>query len=243
MRTDNCKILKNQEIAPGIFVMEAEADIAKEVKPGQFVQVEVPGFFLRRPISVSDTTDTSLFLVYRVAGQGTREMSHLKTGEEISLFGPLGNGFPIENRPVLLIGGGIGVPPLLKTAKEYRRKNMQVSVALGFNTEKEIILKEQFESLGCDVHIATMDGSCGIKGTALDAIHEDGVKTTFVCACGPGAMLKAVSQEYKDGYISMESRMACGMGACMGCVVKDKEGNSLRVCKDGPVFPIGKVVL
>lgn len=243
MRTDDCKILKNQEIAPGIFVMEAETEIAKEVRPGQFVQVKVPGFFLRRPISVCDTTDTSLFLVYRVAGQGTREMSHLRTGEEVSFFGPLGNGFPIEEREVLLIGGGIGVPPLLRTAKEYRKKNIPVSIALGFNSAKEIILKEQFENIGCDVHIATMDGSYGTKGTALDAIHANGVKTSFVCACGPLPMLKAVSQEYQNGYISMESRMACGMGACMGCVVKDKEGNSLRICKDGPVFPIGKVVL
>ena len=243
MKTDNGIILNNHEIAPGIFSMEIETVISSDVKPGQFVQVLVPGFFLRRPVSICDTTDRTLILVYRVVGQGTEEMSHMKEGESISLFGPLGNGFPVENRDVLLIGGGIGVPPLLKTAEAYRKNGFSVHVSLGFNTVSEIILKGAFEKAGCDVHIATMDGSFGTKGTALDAIAEDRVEESFVLACGPLPMLKAVSQMYSDGYISMEARMACGMGACMGCVVKDQEGNSLRVCKDGPVFPIGKVVL
>lgn len=242
MRTDNGKILVNQEIAPGIFSMKIQTVISDEVLPGQFVQVEVLGFFLRRPISVCDTDNGLLTLVYRVAGDGTKVMSSMNPGDRINLFGPLGNGFPIEDRNVLLIGGGIGVPPLLKTAKAYRNHHNSVWVSLGFNTCKEMILKEEFEKIGCDVHVATMDGSSDVKGTALDAIRVDHVTASFVLACGPLPMLRAVSENYTDGYVSLESRMACGMGACMGCVVKDRDNNSLRVCKDGPVFPIGKVV-
>lgn len=243
MHIDNGLILENIEIAPGIWRMDIETELAKEVLPGQFMQAEVPGFFLRRPISICDTKEDTLTLVYRVVGSGTDAMSHMKKDETINLFGPLGNGFPIEDRDVLLIGGGIGVPPLLKTAETYLKKNHKVTVVMGFNSEKEIILKEDFEKAGCDVSIATMDGSYGTKGTVMDAIRENHIQEQFVLACGPLPMLKAVSDAYTDGYISMEARMACGMGACMGCVVKDKDGNSLRVCKEGPVFPIGKVVL
>lgn len=242
MKTDNGRILENRQIAPGIFAMKIQTEIASEVKPGQFVQVQVPGFFLRRPISVCYADQTSLKLVYRIAGDGTRVLSTLERGTAISLFGPLGNGFPLSERNVLLIGGGIGVPPLLFTAQAYRHIGYSVSVAAGFNTDHEIILKDELEALGCDVHIATMDGSYGVKGTALDVIQKEHVSENFVLACGPLPMLRAVSENYSDGYVSLEARMACGIGACMGCVVKDQEGNSLRVCKDGPVFPIGKVV-
>lgn len=243
MHTDNGLIRNNNEIAPGIWRMDIDTELSKEVLPGQFMQVQVPGCFLRRPISVCDTDVHSLTLVYRVIGKGTDTMSHMKKGDTVNLFGPLGNGFSVEDRDVLLIGGGIGVPPLLKTAEAYLKKNHKVTAVMGFNTAEEIILKEEFEKNGCDVYIATMDGSCGTKGTVLDAVKENDIRESFVLSCGPLPMLKAVSSTYKEGYISMESRMACGMGACMGCVVKDKDGNSLRVCKEGPVFPIGKVVL
>lgn len=242
MRTDNGTILYNREIAPGIYSMKIESGISAEVKPGQFVQVAVPGFFLRRPISVTDASGSYLILVYRVVGDGTEKMSQMKEKDTISLFGPLGNGFPVEDRNVLLIGGGIGVPPLLYTAKAYRKKGYGVHAALGFNTSSEIILKDEFARIGCDVHIATMDGSDGTEGTALDVIQADHLKENFVLACGPLPMLRAVSRNYSNGYVSLESRMACGMGACMGCVVQDQDGKSLRVCRDGPVFPIGKVV-
>lgn len=230
-------------IAPDIYAMCVQTGIAPEVTPGQFVQVQVPGFFLRRPISVCDVSDQTLTLVYRTAGDGTKVMSQMKEGGIINLFGPLGNGFPVVDREVLLIGGGIGVPPLLLTAKAYRKAGQAVHAVLGFNTAAEIILADSFRQIGCDVHIACMDGSSGVRGTALDAVRKDDIRTSFVLSCGPLPMLKAVSSQYEDGFISMESRMACGMGACMGCVIQDQEGNSLRVCKDGPVFPLGKVVL
>ncbi len=169
-------------------------------------------------------------------------MSQMKE-ETVSLFGPCGNGFPVEEKEVLLIGGGVGVPPLLETAKQYKKKNQKITVVLGFNTKQDVILLDAFQEITNQVYIATMDGSVGTKGTVLDAINENQIDCQYVLSCGPLPMLKAINEQYTDGCISLEARMACGMGACMGCVVKDQEGNSLRVCKDGPVFPIGKVVL
>lgn len=243
MRTDDSLILKNEEISSETFRMILKTEIAREVKCGQFVQVQVPGFYLRRPISVCDHTDDTLTLVYKVVGDGTKRMSELAEGETVSLFGPLGNGFPIEDRDVLLIGGGVGTPPLLLTAKEYIKAGHKVTAVLGFNDAKSVMLEEEFKAAGCEVYIASMDGSCGTKGTVMDAIQANGIEEKFVLSCGPLPMLKAVSAAYTEGCVSLESRMACGMGACMGCVVKDVNGESLRVCKDGPVFAIGKAVL
>jgi dihydroorotate dehydrogenase electron transfer subunit len=213
------------------------------VKPGQFVQVQVPGFYLRRPISVCEAEGNEMTLIYKAVGQGTDAMhATWMQVRQINLFGPLGHGFPIENKDAVLIGGGVGVPPLAETAKHYLRQGHHVTVVLGFNTKEQIFLDQRFAELGCRVILATMDGSAGIKGTVMDAIHQESIPTDFVEACGPMPMLKAVAAECK-GYISLESRMACGIGACMGCVVKDPDEESMRVCKDGPVFEIGKVVL
>lgn len=242
MECNNALIKKNEKIAPDIYAMELSSDISPLVQAGQFVQVQVPGFYLRRPISVSETDGQKMTLIYKVVGQGTDAMHAMKTGEMINLFGPLGNGFPILEKDVVLIGGGVGIPPLVETAKQYRAKGQHVTAVLGFNTKEQIFLEKRFAELGCDVLIATMDGSCGIAGTVIDAMEAGHVSKEFVEACGPLPMLKAVSQEC-HGYISLESRMACGIGACMGCVVKDDQGESKRVCKDGPVFEIGKVVL
>ncbi|MBR3356906.1 MAG: dihydroorotate dehydrogenase electron transfer subunit [Solobacterium sp.] len=243
MRTEQAVIRENRCIAPDVYAMVLECTIAEEVKCGQFVQVEVPGFFLRRPISVCECGEGSLTLVYRTAGEGTAVMSRMKAGDTLSLFGPLGNGFPLQRRDVLLIGGGVGVPPLVETAKAYRAAGMDVTVCLGFADAKSAILTERFQELGCRVIIATMDGSLGTKGTVIDALQEAGIHDAFILACGPMPMLKAVSNQFSDGYISLEERMACGMGACMGCVIPDQEGNAMRICKDGPVFAIGKAVL
>ena len=148
----------------------------------------------------------------------------------------------MEARDVVLIGGGVGVPPLYYTAKKYLENQNKVTVVLGFNTKNQIFLEEDFRKLGCETITATMDGSYGIKGTVIDALKVKNISTDFVLACGPKPMLKAVSETCR-GYISLESRMACGIGACMGCVVKDRKGESRRVCKDGPVFAIGEVEL
>ena len=241
---ENAVILSNIEIAKDIWRMEIKTGIAKAAKPGQFIEISVPGFYLRRPISISEIKPDSIIIIYKILGQGTNKMTELKAGEMLDIFGPLGNGFLIqEEKEVLLVGGGVGVPPLYELAKRYRNQNAHVDVVLGFNDEASIFYKEEFEVLGCRVEIATMDGSKGVKGTVLDAIKQANIKTDYLYACGPLMMLKALDQVYTKGYISLEARMACGLGACMGCVVKDKEGNSLRVCKDGPVFEVGKVAL
>lgn len=241
---ENAVILSNTEIAKDIWRMEIKTNLAKKARPGQFIEISVPGFYLRRPISICEIKDESLIIIYKVLGQGTEKMTELTSNDLLDIFGPLGNGFPIEDQDkVLLVGGGVGVPPLYETAKQYRLKGSKVDVVLGFNDEESIFYKEEFEQLGCNVEIATMDGSVGTKGTVLDAIHAKNIDTDFISACGPLMMLKALDATYTKGYISLEARMACGLGACMGCVVKDQEGNSLRVCKDGPVFEVGKVSL
>lgn len=241
---ENAVILSNTEIAKDIWRMEIKTNLAKKARPGQFIEISVPGFYLRRPISICEIKDESLIIIYKILGQGTEKMTELTSNDLLDIFGPLGNGFPIEDQDkVLLVGGGVGVPPLYETAKQYRLKGSKVDVVLGFNDEESIFYKEEFEQLGCNVEIATMDGSVSTKGTVLDAIQAKNIDTDFICACGPLMMLKALDATYTKGYISLEARMACGLGACMGCVVKDKEGNSLRVCKDGPVFEVGKVAL
>lgn len=241
---NNAVILSNVNIAKDIWKMEMESDIAPQAKPGQFVMINIEPFFLRRPISISNTNGNTLTIVYKIMGAGTDKLTGMKPGMQLNLVGPLGTGFPILNKDkVLLIGGGVGVPPLLKTAKAYREKGVHVDVVMGFNTKDDIFYADAFEQLGIEPAIATMDGSFGTKGTVLDAIKEKGIDTPFVLACGPLPMLKAVQNTYDQGYISLEARMGCGIGVCMGCVVEDKSGMLLRVCKNGPVFPIGKVVL
>lgn len=243
---ENAIILSNIEIAKDIWRMEIKTTFAQKAKPGQFIEISVPGFYLRRPISICEIKEKEdiLVIIYKVLGQGTEKMTELSSGDSLDVFGPLGNGFPIEDiDKVLLVGGGVGVPPLYETAKQYRLKGTQVDVVLGFNDKDAIFYKEEFEQLGCNVEIATMDGSFGTKGTVLDAIKANNINTDFISACGPLMMLKALDATYSKGYISLEARMACGLGACMGCVVKDKDGNSLRVCKDGPVFEVRKVAL
>lgn len=243
MKTYQARILENTETAADTYRMVLSTDCGQEVKCGQFVQVQVPGFYLRRPISVCMADDETLTLVYKVVGDGTKAMSGMEKGTLVDIFGPLGHGFPLADRDVLLIGGGVGTPPLLLTAKKYIENGRKVTAVLGFNDKASVMLEEEFRKLGAAVCVATMDGSYGTKGTVMDAIRENNISETFVLSCGPLPMLKAVSAAYTEGCVSLESRMACGMGACMGCVVKDKEGESLRVCKDGPVFEIGKVVL
>lgn len=246
MITENqAVILSNAEIARDVWKMELQTPQAESVKPGQFVMVEIPGKFLRRPISVSDTNGDVLTLIYKIMGKGTDLMSTMHDGESLNLVGPLGMGFPVvgTEEAVLLIGGGVGTPPLVKTAKAWLEKGKKVDVVLGFNSAPDVFGLDEFAQLGIEAIVATMDGTMGTKGTVLDAIREKGIATEFVQACGPLPMLRAVQSAYKKGYISLESRMGCGIGVCMGCIVNDTNGETLRVCKNGPVFPIGKVVL
>ncbi len=240
---EDAKIISNVEIAKDIWKMELQTQLTKEAKPGQFIEITVPGYFLRRPISIHEIKENSLVIIYKVLGEGTQKMTSMQE-DVLNIFGPLGNGFPIEDKEaILLIGGGVGVPPLYETAKQYISKGTKVDVVMGANDKDSLFCIKEFEQLGCQVMIATMDGSAGTKGTVFDAIQENGIQTDTILACGPLPMLRSLNTAYKKGYLSLEARMACGMGACMGCVVKDVDGHSLRVCKDGPVFEIGKVAL
>ncbi|MBQ6490495.1 MAG: dihydroorotate dehydrogenase electron transfer subunit [Solobacterium sp.] len=245
MRNDTALITEQVMIAPDIMRMELETGIAADTSCGQFIQILVPGYFLRRPISVSQVRDDNhLSLIYRIAGDGTRVLSQLKAGVTLDIFGPLGHGFPVIDEDVVLIGGGVGIPPLIETAKRHIMNGHHVTAVLGFASDSQIFAKEELESLNAEVIIATMDGSCGVKGTVMDAVHEYGIsKERTVMACGPLGMLRVIGAYFEHGYVSLEERMACGIGACMGCVARTPEGDTLRVCKDGPVFEIGKVVL
>ncbi len=246
MEVKKVLVTENIEIAKDTYKMTLEYENARQMKPGQFVNIKIDGFMLRRPISISLVKDRSHFvIVYKVVGDGTQKLSTIAPGNMIDMFGPLGNSYPIHDDidDILLIGGGAGVPPMLELARKYRRIRTEVNVVLGFNDKDSVFYEEDFKKLGCNVYIATMDGSYGTKGTVMDAIKEAGITTKFVCSCGPIPMLKAVEENYERGYMSFESRMACGMGACMACVAKDKKEENMyhRICKEGPVFPIGKV--
>lgn len=238
-------IISNEQIADATYRMEIKASITEAMTPGQFVNIKVKEHLLRRPISIASIEEDAFVIVYRIVGDGTRILSEMKKGEMIDLFGPLGNGYPIheEQKDVLLLGGGIGVPPLYEVAKRYRALGKTVYVALGFDRKGCVFFEREFRKLGCQVVVATMDGSYGTKGTVLDAVEKAKIDVDFVYSCGPMAMLKAIEARYQKGYTSFEARMACGIGACMACVCKDREDGKLyhRICKEGPVFAIGKV--
>lgn len=245
MQEEQGIIISNQKIARDTYRMEIQAGMVKDMKPGQFVNIKVEGYMLRRPISICSIEDHSFVIIYKVVGDGTRKLSTMRTQSLLDLFGPLGSSYPIheELKEVLLIGGGVGVPPLYETAKQYRKLNKDVYVALGFQDAQSVFYVNEFERLGAHVVVATMDGSMGVQGTVMDAIQRANITCDFIYSCGPRPMLKAVEAAYTKGYMSFESRMACGIGACMACVAKDKKEENMyhRICKEGPVFPIGKV--
>ena len=210
--------------------------------PGQFVQVQVPGFYLRRPISVCDWDSETLTLVYKVVGNGTDAMCRMIPGTELDLLTGLGNGFDITRcgeRP-LLIGGGVGLPPMVGLCRCLMQAGKHPTVLAGFNTADEVFLREDVEKLGAPFVLATMDGSAGIKGLVTDALPE--IDFTDICACGPLPMLKAImNADDHPAQLSFEERMGCGFGACMGCTVKVKGGYK-RICKDGPVLVREEVI-
>ncbi|MEG2909027.1 MAG: dihydroorotate dehydrogenase electron transfer subunit [Erysipelotrichaceae bacterium] len=241
-------IISNQRIASDTYQMVITTKNPIEMLAGQFFNIKVEEHLLRRPISIASIEDKHKFIIiYKVVGEGTAILSKMLPASKINLFGPLGSCYPIHSEldEVLLIGGGVGVPPLYEVAKQYRNLNKKVIVVLGFNDKESTFYENEFKELGVELHIASMDGSYGVKGTVMDAIKQANITCDFVYSCGPMPMLKAVENSYTKGYTSFESRMACGMGACMACVCKDKEDKQIyyRICKDGPVFPIGKVGL
>lgn len=234
-------VSENKKIAKDVYRMMLLGDTKAMSAPGQFINILVGGFYLRRPISVCDYNENSLTIIYKVVGNGTLKMSETNIGEKFDILLGLGNGFDIEksaDKP-LLIGGGVGVPPLYRLCKELMSKGKSVSVILGFNTEEEIFYKNEFEKLGARVFVTTADGSFGIKGFVTAAMDMD---YSYIYTCGPEPMLRAVYEQAKtSGQFSFEERMGCGFGACMGCSCKTLYGNK-RICKDGPVLEKEEII-
>ena len=230
------KVISNLPLAPSVYKMELEGDTSALTRPGQFINFKIEGLYLRRPISVCDYSDNTITVIYKVVGEGTEIMSKAEKGDEFDILVGLGNGFDtsLSGEKPLLIGGGVGVPPLYKLCKELIKEGKEVSVVLGFNNESEIFYKNEFGQLGAKVYITTVDGSCGIKGFVTNAMEQ--IDYDYFYTCGPEPMFKAIENAVKvSGQYSFEERMGCGFGACMGCSCKTKYGNK-RICKDGPVL-------
>ena len=229
------EIRENIPLTENVFKMTLEGDCSAITAPGQFVNIELDGLYLRRPISVCDAEDGRLTLIYKAVGKGTEKMSKMKAGT-LDILSGLGNGYDLEKSgsAPLLIGGGVGVPPLYLLAKELRKQGKKATAILDFNTKSEIFYEKEFRALGCEVKVATADGSYGIKGFVTDALG--GISYTHVYTCGPEPMLRAVYKSITtSGQFSFEERMGCGFGACMGCTCKTVAGYK-RICRDGPVL-------
>ncbi len=236
MKQSFFKVISNKRIAKNVYEMKLSGDTSPIINPGQFVNIKIQGEFLRRPISICDFDDTTLTLIYKVVGKGTSAMSTMQEETWLDLLIALGNGFNTNEsgeKPVL-IGGGVGVPPMFKLAKELIAEGKDVSVILGFNKEEEIFYKEEFENIGAKTYVTTVDGSVGTKGFVTDVLKD--LDYSYIYTCGPEPMLKAVYNTAKtSGQFSFEERMGCGFGVCMGCSCKTKYGNK-RICMDGPVL-------
>ena len=236
------KITENKLIAERTYYMTLEGDTSAITAPGQFVNIKLDGFYLRRPISVCDCEDGKLTIIYKVVGNGTEKMSELSAGDELDVLCGLGNGYDTSksgDSPVL-IGGGVGVPPMYMLCKKLISEGKNVSVILGFNSEKEIFGVEEFEATGAKVYVATVDGSVGTKGFVTDVLKD--IDYSYFYTCGPMPMFRAIEGIAKtSGQYSFEERMGCGFGGCMGCSCKTKYGNK-RICKDGPVLEREEIV-
>lgn len=231
------EVESNEKIAADVFDLRLLGDTGAITAAGQFVEIALDGFFLRRPISVCDFSEGALRLIYKVVGKGTDFMSSLKKGAKLKALTGFGNGFSLEKceKTALIAGGGVGVPPLLLLAKKLVESGRTVYAALGFNSAADVILADELKAIGARVTVATADGSAGVKGLVTDILPDAGLYDFFY-ACGPKPMLKALCAVSKvKGELSLEERMGCGFGACMGCAVETKDGIR-RVCVDGPVF-------
>lgn len=229
------QIIENVPLTENVYKMTLRGDTSAITAPGQFINIKLEGLFLRRPISVFDCEGNTVTIIYKVVGHGTEQMSRM-FGETLDVLTGLGNGYDTSvsgDRP-LLLGGGVGVPPLYLLAKKLIAEGKKVSVILGFNTKKEIFCEKDFKALGAEVLVATADGSYGAKGFVTDVMKD--MEYTHFYTCGPEPMLRAVySTSVTSGQLSFEERMGCGFGACMGCSCKTVTGNK-RICKEGPVL-------
>ncbi len=236
------KILSNIQLTGTVYKMVLEGDTSSITASGQFVNIKLDGKFLRRPISICDYDETTITLVYKVVGVGTEQMSEMTEGQVLDVLVGLGNGYSLDkcgDKP-LLIGGGVGVPPLFNLCKKLINAGKNVIVVLGFNTKEEIFLEDDFKALGAEVKVTTADGSYGVKGFVTDAMKD--IDYTYFFTCGPMPMFKAIEAVAStSGQYSFEERMGCGFGACMGCSCKTKYGKK-RICKDGPVLEREEII-
>ncbi len=228
-------LLTQRALTKSVYELKLQGDTSGITRPGQFVNLRIDGLYLRRPLSVCDLEGGVLTLIYKLVGKGTEALSRMRPGDRIPLLTGLGNGYDLSlagERP-LLIGGGVGVPPLYLLAKRLREEGRPVSAVLGFNTAAEIFYEAEFKAQGCEVTVATVDGSCGVKGFVTDALPAE---YSHVYCCGPEPMLRAVYRRIETGgSFSFEKRMGCGFGACMGCSCKTITGYK-RICREGPVL-------
>ena len=236
MKQSIFEIISNKKLADITYEMVLKGDCSDITKPGQFVNIKLDGFFLRRPISVCNSKDGVLTIIYKVVGQGTEVMANMTAGEKLDILTGLGNGYDLDKsgEAPVLIGGGAGVPPMYMLAVELLKQGKKPTVVLGFNKKSEVFYEEEFKALGIDTIVATADGSYGVKGFVTDAIKD--IDYTYFFTCGPEPMLKALyDNTTASGQLSFEARMGCGFGACMGCTCETLYGNK-RICKDGPVL-------
>lgn len=230
-------VLSNEKIADNVYLMLLAGDTSSFTKPGQFLNIQLDGLFLRRPISVCDYNDKEITIIYKTVGVGTEQMAEFASGKELDILTGLGNGFDTSKSGAtpLLIGGGVGVPPMYGLCKKLIEENKKPTVILGFNKASEVFFKEEFEKLGVTVYVATADGSLGTKGFVTDIMKD--LEYSYFYTCGPMPMFRAIEKIAKtSGQYSFEERMGCGFGACMGCSCKTLTGGYKRICKDGPVM-------
>ena len=243
MKQSVFEIISNRCLTENVWEMVLRGDTAPITAPGQFVNLQLDGFYLRRPISVCSVEGDELTIIYKVVGKGTDKMSAMTAGQKLDILTGLGNGYDLSksgDRP-LLIGGGAGVPPMYLLCRRLLAEGKHPTAILGFNRESEIFYEEEFKALGVPVIVTTVDGSYGVKGFVTNGIEEAG-EYTYVYTCGPEPMLKAVCNgAATSGQFSFEERMGCGFGACMGCSCKTKYGNK-RICKDGPVLEKEEII-
>lgn len=236
------EIKSNKKLTDSIYEMVLVGDTSSITAPGQFINIKLDGFYLRRPISICDYDDATITIIYKVVGEGTEVMSKMNVGEKLDILCGLGNGFDTSkslDKPVL-IGGGVGVPPMYNLCKKLINEGKKVTVILGFNKKDEIFYEDEFKKLGAEVKVTTVDGTYGIKGFVTDALKN--TDYSYFYTCGPMPMFKAIeSTATTSGQYSFEERMGCGFGACMGCSCKTKYGNK-RICKDGPVLAREEII-
>ncbi len=234
------KITSNKPLTADVYEMRLEGDTRYITAPGQFINILLDGKYLRRPISVCDYNDKEIVIIYKVVGKGTQQMSALSAGDTLDCLTGLGNGYDIsKSKKPLVIGGGVGIPPLYNLTKSLLADGQKPTVILGFNKKEEIFYENEFRALGADVIVATADGSYGVKGFVTDAMPED---YDYFYTCGPMPMFRAIENKVRtSGQYSFEERMGCGFGACMGCSCKTKYGSKC-ICKDGPVLEREEIV-